>query len=399
MCLRSRWEHLCNPTRSSILLDVKTPRPDSTPAALPSGPLAGVGRFPRARLGHAPTPLDAAPNLGAVLGIELWIKRDDCTGLALGGNKVRQLEFHFGEAQARGADTVLVTGAVQSNLVRIAAAAARRLGMDIHVQLEERVDDADDLYRASGNVLLDRVLGAKLHSFPIGEDETAADTAMKRLARALAAEGRTPYVIHSAAGHPPLGGLGYVLAAGEVMEQAGALGLGFDAVVCPSGSALTHSGTLVGMRALGETVPVFGVCVRRDARRQGLRVRELAAELAAMIGRPEAYDASAVEVCDAVHAPGYGRLNAALREAMEMAARLEALLLDPVYSAKAMAGLIAHVRSGRIAAGSRVLFIHTGGQPAIFAYAEKLEPWLAEAGRVSWWPSRGHENSTANRAT
>ena len=103
-------------------------------------PLAGIARFPRARLGHAPTPIDAAPNLGAALGVDLWIKRDDCTGLAFGGNKVRQLEFHFGEAQARGADTVLVTGAVQSNLVRIAAAAARKLGMAVHIQLEDRVD-------------------------------------------------------------------------------------------------------------------------------------------------------------------------------------------------------------------------------------------------------------------
>ena len=266
----------------------------ATPATASSSPLAGLGQFPRARLGHAPTPLDAAPNLGAALGIELWVKRDDCTGLALGGNKVRQLEFHFGAAQARGADTVLVTGAVQSNLVRLAAAGARRLGMDIEIQLEERVEDVDELYRASGNVLLDRVLGATLHAFPVGEDEGAADAALERRARALAAEGRRPYVIHSAPGHRPLGGLGYVVAAAEVMAQAAALGLGFDAVVCPSGSALTHSGTLVGLRALGATVPVHGVCVRRDARRQGARVAELAAELAAMIDRPAAFDAGDV---------------------------------------------------------------------------------------------------------
>ena len=354
----------------------------ATPATASSSPLAGLGQFPRARLGHAPTPLDAAPNLGAALGIELWVKRDDCTGLALGGNKVRQLEFHFGAAQARGADTVLVTGAVQSNLVRLAAAGARRLGMDIEIQLEERVEDVDDLYRASGNVLLDRVLGATLHAFPVGEDEGAADAALERRARALAAEGRRPYVIHSAPGHRPLGGLGYVVAAAEVMAQAAALGLGFDAVVCPSGSALTHSGTLVGLRALGATVPVHGVCVRRDARRQGARVAELAAELAAMIDRPAAFDAGDVEVSDAVHAPGYGRLNDAVREAMALAARHEALLLDPVYSGKAMAGLIVQVRAGRIAAGSRVLFIHTGGLPALFAYADKLGPWLSKTPEV-----------------
>ena len=348
------------------------------PSAM-TGPLAGVARFPRVRLGHAPTPLDAAPNLGAALGVELWVKRDDCTGLALGGNKVRQLEFYLGEAQARGADTVLVTGAVQSNLVRLTAAGARKLGMEAHVQLEERVAEGGELYRASGNLLLDRVLGAVLHAFPVGEDEAAADGALKRLGEMLAEEGRRPYVIHSAPGHAPLGGLGYVVAAGEVTEQARALGIGFDAVVCASGSALTHAGLLVGLRALGEAAPVLGICVRRDAASQGARVAKLAAELAAMIGRPTAFDAGDVEVCDGALAPGYGRLGEAAREAMALAARHEALLLDPVYTGKAMAGLIAHVRAGRIAAGSRVLFIHTGGQPALFAYAGKLGSWLSEA--------------------
>ena len=340
-------------------------------------PLAEVDKFPRIRLGHVPTPLDAAPNLGAALGVELWIKRDDCTGLALGGNKVRQLEFYLGEARARGADTVLITGAVQSNFVRLAAAGARQLGMDIHIQLEERVDDADDLYRTSGNVLLDRLLGATLHSFPVGEDETAADAALERHARSLADEGRKPYVIHLGVDHPPLGGLGYVVAANEVMEQARARGFGFDAVVCASGSALTHAGTLVGMRAIGESAPVHGICVRRDASLQRPRVAKRAEELAAMIDRSGVLDAGDIDVSDEVLPPGYGKLNDAVLEATTMAARLEALLLDPVYTGKAMAGLVAHVRSGRIAAGSRVLFIHTGGLPAVFAYAAKLESCLS----------------------
>ena len=339
--------------------------------------LAGIARFPRARLGHAPTPIDAAPNLGAALGIDLRIKRDDCTGLAFGGNKVRQLEFHFGEAQARGADTVLVTGAVQSNLVRITAAAARKLGMAVHIQLEDRVDGMGALYRASGNLLLDRVLGATLHPFPEGEDEAAADAALERRAAALAAEGRNPYVIHSAPGHAPLGGLGYVLAAEEIVDQA--RDTGFDAVVCASGSALTHAGMLVGLRALGERVPVLGICVRRDAASQAVRVAQVAGALVAMIECPDAFDAGGLDVSDAVLAPGYGRLNEAVREAMALAAGHEGLLLDPVYTGKAMAGLIAHVRTGRIAAGSRVLFIHTGGQPALFAYADNLGPWLSEA--------------------
>ena len=346
------------------------------------GPLAGIDRFPRVSLGHTPTPLDPAPSLGALLGIELWIKRDDCTGLAAGGNKVRQLEFYLGAAQARGADTVLITGAVQSNFARLAAAGARKLGMDIHVQLEDRVEDADDLYRSTGNVLLDRLLGATVHSFPVGEDETAADHALDHLAQSLADRGRKPYVIHLGIEHPPLGGLGYVLAASEVIEQARARGVRFDAVVCASGSAHTHAGTLVGMRAMGEAVPVYGICVRRDARRQGERVARVAAELAAMIERPAVFGTGDVEVSDAVHAPGYGRLNDAVREGLVLGARHEALLLDPVYTGKAMAGLIAHVRAGRIAAGSRVLFIHTGGLPALFAYADQLGSLLEEAQAV-----------------
>ena len=341
--------------------------------------LVGIARFPRARLGHAPTPIDPAPNLSAALGIDLWIKRDDCTGLAFGGNKVRQIEFHFGEAEARGADTVLVTGAVQSNLIRIAAAAARQLGMEAHIQLEDRVADGGETYRTSGNLLLNRVLGATLHPFPEGEDEAAADAAMDRRAAVLAAEGRKPYVIHSAAGHPPLGGLGYVLAAEESTEQARDLGIDFDAVVCASGSALTHAGMLVGLRALGERVPVLGICVRRDAASQGARVAQVASALEAMIECPAAFDAGDIEVSDAVLAPGYGRLNEAAREAMALAARHEGLLLDPVYTAKAMAGPIAHVRSGQIAAESRVLFVHTGGQPALFAYGDSLGSWLSEA--------------------
>ena len=138
---------------------------------MPSTLSKAIGKFPRVRLGHTPTPLDAAPRLGAALGIELWIKRDDCTGLAMGGNKVRQLEFPLGEAQSRDADTLLITSAVQSNYVRVAAAAGRQLGMETHIQLEERVPEVDALYRSSGNVLLDRLFGATLHSFPVGDDE------------------------------------------------------------------------------------------------------------------------------------------------------------------------------------------------------------------------------------
>ncbi|MXY98782.1 MAG: D-cysteine desulfhydrase family protein [Gemmatimonadetes bacterium] len=348
---------------------------------MPSPLTSAIDKFPRVRLGHVPTPLDAAPRLGAALGIELWIKRDDCTGLAMGGNKVRQLEFPLGEAQFRDADTLLITSAVQSNYVRVAAAAGRQLGMETHIQMEERVPDVDALYRSSGNVLLDRLFGATLHTFPVGDDEPAADASLDLLAQMLAEEGRRPYVIHLAPAHPPLGALGYVLAAEETLAQARDLDLDFDAVICPTGSALTHAGLLVGFRVLGKKVPVFGICVRRDTGSQVARVSKVAEQLASMIDRPEVFDADDIMAFDGVLAPGYGRINDAVSEAIALAARQEGLLLDPVYTGKTMAGLIEHVRSGVIPAGSRVLFVHTGGLPALFAYGDKLGNWLSN---VPW---------------
>jgi len=343
---------------------------------MPDTSLIALDKFPRVRLGHTPTPLDPAPALGGELGIELHIKRDDCTGLAFGGNKVRQLEFYVGAAVAEGADTLLITGAVQSNFVRLAAAAARTQGMDIHIQLEERVPDTDESYRASGNVLLDKLLGAHLTSFPVGEDESAADASLEERASELAESGRRPFVIHLGVDHPPLGALGYVVAAREFNEQAAARGLEFDHVVLASGSALTHGGFLVGLRALGNDVPVTGICVRREADQQYPRVLKRCREIAALIERDDCVGESDVVVNDSILAPGYGQMNPATMSAMAMAARLEALMLDPVYTGKTMSGLLALVREGTIPPGARVLFVHTGGLPALFGYERSLSRHL-----------------------
>ncbi len=330
--------------------------------------------FPRVRLGHTPTPIDAAPNLSQSLGVEVHVKRDDCTGLAFGGNKVRQLEFYLGAAKAANADTVLITGAVQSNFVRLAAAGARQLGMDIHIQLEDRVPDKDATYKASGNVLLDRLLGATIHFFPEGENEAAADASLHRVAEGLKAEGRHPYVIHLGIDHPPIGGLGYVVAAVEMANQIQASGLALDGIVVPSGSGLTHAGFLVGLRALGIELPVYGICVRRGAELQQPRILRRAGEIAALIGRDGLIDDADVKVIDDVLAPGYGRLNDATLSAMSLGASLEALMLDPVYSGKTLAGLIHLVEQGQVPRGARLGFIHTGGTPALFGY----EPALTE---------------------
>jgi D-cysteine desulfhydrase/L-cysteate sulfo-lyase len=342
------------------------------------GNLGRLDELPRARLCRTPTPIEAMPNLAARIGgVELYVKRDDLTGLALGGNKVRQLEFYMGEAQAQNADTILITGAVQSNFVRLAAAAARKLGMDCHVQLEERVPKTDPLYRDSGNVLLNRLLGATLYSYPHGEDEEGADRRLGEIAAELEAAGRRPYIIHLAPGHAPLGALGYVVVGREIAEQIAAEGLDIDEVVLASGSGNTHAGTLFGLRAMGCNVPVIGICVRRAADLQHGRITSRCRDIADYLGIDPVVDEADVRLIDDFLAPGYGQLNPPTVEAISMAAQCEALILDPVYTGKTMAGFIQRAREG--GAGRRLLFIHTGGTPAVFAYGTMLTEALAEA--------------------
>ena len=189
--------------------------------------------FPRVRLMTEVTPVERLNRMSDRLGIDLWLKRDDLTGLSFGGNKTRQLEFYFGEALHQKADTVLITGAVQSNFVRTAAAAAARLGMTSVLQLEERVPGMGPAYYRSGNVLLAQILGAEHMHFPVGEDEVGADNALHDRAARLRAEGRTPYVIHLGVDHPPLGALGYVQGGAELADQMAE----FDVAVVPSGSS------------------------------------------------------------------------------------------------------------------------------------------------------------------
>ncbi len=349
---------------------------------IPSNRLPGLAQHPAVQLGHHPTPIDHLPRLGAELGISLWAKRDDCNGLAFGGNKVRQLEYYLGPAVEAGADTMLITGALQSNFVRLAVASANKLGMRSEVQLEERVPDTDRLYRSSGNILLDQLMGAKVHYFPEGENEAAADASLDAHAERLRGEGRKPHVIHLGADHPPVGGLGYAAAAAECLDQLEASGELPDVVVIPSGSAITHCGFLAGARAAGWDVPVIGICVRRGADVQHGRVVRRAREVVQMLGSDVEITDEDVEVRDEVLAPGYGRMNDQVAEALRMGAQLEALMLDPVYTGRAMAGLIHCVRSGEIKQGAKVLFIHTGGGPAIFAYQDKMATMLTELGAV-----------------
>ncbi len=330
--------------------------------------IEGLARFPRAKLTHLPTPLEPLPNLSRSIGEEeLFVKRDDCTGLAMGGNKARQLEFYFGEAVARGASVVLITGAIQSNYARCAAAAAK-LGLGCVVQLEDRVTDMASEYHMSGNVLLDQLLGAEIRTYPEGEDESGADASLDELAKELSGQGARPYVIHLSPDHAPLGGLGYVEAAGELLAQASGADIDLGSVVLASGSGQTHAGLLVGLRACGrDDIQVHGICVRRPAPAQHARVLACAKALTELLGLGNLVDPEDVAVTDAHLGAGYGKPTRESEQAILMAARLEGLLIDPVYTAKALAGMIESARSGTFG-GRAAVFIHTGGTPALFGY-------------------------------
>ena len=336
--------------------------------------LADLGRLavlPRVRLFAGPTPLEAMPNLARSCGGgPLLVKRDDCMELAFGGNKVRQLEFYIGEADAQNADTVLITGAVQSNFVRLAAAAARKAGMECHIQLEERVAKSDATYRNSGNVLLDRLLGATLHSYAHGEDEAGADKRLGEIAEDLKQSGRRPYIIPLAPGHPPLGALGYVLAADELLRQITEAGLEVEEIVVASGSGNTHAGLLFGLRALGSGIVVTGICVRRDASAQHPRIAARCREIADLLEIESKVEDADIRVNDFFLPPGYGTAGEETLRAILLAARTEALMLDTTYTGKAMAGFIDQAKKSG-GTGARI-FIHTGGTPAIFAYENEL---------------------------
>ena len=326
--------------------------------------------FPRIALAHLPTRLEFLPRLTEQLGgPEIWVKRDDCTGLATGGNKTRKLEFSMGEALERGADTIITVGAVQSNHVRQTAAAAARLGMHCEVLLEHRVAKPSDLYLNSGTVLLDRIFGANLREYPKGTDFEAE---MDKIAGEIQANGGTPYIIPGGASNP-VGALGYIGCAEELLQQCEEQDVVFDYVVLASGSAGTHAGMVVGLRASGSNLPVLGVGVSVPREEQEDKVFELACETADYIDRPGCVAREDIVADCNYIGPGYGEPTAGMNEAVLMLARTEGLLFDPVYSGKALAGMIDYVRKGRFTANQKIVFLHTGGIAGLFAYADTLD--------------------------
>lgn len=326
--------------------------------------------FPRVRITHGPTPLEFMPRLTEALGgPNLYIKRDDCTGLATGGNKTRKLEFLIADALKHGADTIITQGATQSNHARQTVAIAAKTGLKCEILLEDRTGSKEDNYKHSGNVFLDHLYGANVRELPGGTDMNAA---MADLAETLRGKGRKPYIIPGG-GSNPIGALGYVVCALEMVDQFNTQGLDVSCVVHATGSAGTQAGLVVGLEGSRSRIPVLGIGVRAPKEAQETSVYNLATKTAELLGVPGAVARESVRAnCDYVGS-GYGIPTPGMVEAVTMMARLEGILLDPVYSGKGMAGLIDLCRKGNFKKGDNVVFVHTGGSVALFGYMNAFE--------------------------
>ncbi|MFN3652836.1 MAG: D-cysteine desulfhydrase family protein [Armatimonadota bacterium] len=333
-------------------------------AELPAA--ARLDAVPRVSLAHLPTPLERAPRLGRAIGLpQLRVKRDDATGLALGGNKARKLEYLLADARTQGADVVITTGGVQSNHARMTAAAARRLGMEAVLCLCDPEPE-----EARGNLLLDRVLGADVRFWPglsLGEMHAALD----RLADELRAAGRRPYVI-PVGGSTPLGSLGYVRAVRELAEQAAAEGLWIDAMTVAAGSTGTLAGILLGARLFLPGTRVYGISVCPGISGLRRKCAETIAAAAELLGADWRPDPDEVPILGDWLGEGYGIPTEEGREAIRLAACTEGYLVDPVYTGKSLAGTRGLAARGELLPGETVVYWHTGGAPALFAFPESV---------------------------
>ena len=326
-----------------------------------------LSRFPRLHFAHLPTPLEAMPRLSAEVGsCNLWIKRDDCTGLAGGGNKTRKLEFLMADAQAQGADTIITQGATQSNHCRQTVAISAKLGFECHLLLDDRTGSEDVDYNYNGNILLDQLLGAHLSLHPSGTD---MNIAMQNVAEQLKADGKKPYIIPGG-GSNAIGALGYVNCALELLHQANTTGLKIDYVVHATGSAGTQAGLVAGFCGSGSQIPVLGIGTKAPKEAQESKVFTLAQETADYLGLPDCVKREDVMANSDYVGEGYGIPAKGTLAAMELLARQEGILLDPVYSAKGMDGMLDLVRKGYFGENKNIVFIHTGGAQGIYGYRQ-----------------------------
>ena len=317
----------------------------------------------RATLAQLPTPLEPLTRLSKHLGgPELWIKRDDQTGLALGGNKSRKLEFLIADAQAQGCDHLITTGSAQSNHCRQTAAAAARYGMGCSLVLT-----SEPTTNMQGNLLLNKLLGAHLF-WAEGEP---ANNVMGQVAKQVKSHGRTPYIIPMG-GSNVMGAAAYVWAMKELMEQLKEQQLNVDFIVFASGSGGTQAGMVLGAHVYNFRAKILGISVSRSADTLQTQAAALATATATHLGLGTLSVSENIEVNDDYMAPGYGVMTELEREAIELMAQKEGILLDPVYTGRAMGGLIDLIRWGGFTRRQTILFWHTGGAPALFAYGDSL---------------------------
>jgi D-cysteine desulfhydrase len=326
-------------------------------------------KFPRRHYTAGKTPIEKLSRLSEALeGPTIYMKRDDLLGLTGGGNKTRKLEFLVADALACGADTLITCGAVQSNHCRLTLAAAVKEGMKCQLILEERVAGSYNP-EAGGNNFLFRLLGVeKIKVVPGGSDMAQE---MQQVADDLEAEGRKGYIVPGG-GSNPIGATGYVACAEEILGQMFEQGLKIDRVVCASGSTGTHAGLVTGFYGNNSNIPVIGVNVSRPKDVQEELVYNLVNQTAAYVGIKSAIPRDAVLCFDEYVGPGYSLPTPQMAEAVRMLARLEGILMDPVYTGKAIAGLIDLVRKGYFTKEENVLFIHTGGSPALHVYMKEI---------------------------
>ncbi|HJS74990.1 MAG TPA: 1-aminocyclopropane-1-carboxylate deaminase [Vicinamibacteria bacterium] len=330
-----------------------------------------LGDFPRFPLLFGPSPLHRLERLSRHLGgkVDLWAKREDCnSGLAFGGNKVRKLEYLAAEALAQGCDTLVSIGGIQSNHTRQVAAVAARLGLSAVLVQEHWVDWEDSVYQKVGNILLSRILGAEIRVVDAGFDigfrpswEEALDS--------VRARGGKPYAIPAGASDHPLGGHGFARWAMEVEEQERGLGIHFDTIVVCSVTGSTQAGMIAGFALQDRPRRVLGIDASATVEKTRQQVARIARRTAASIGLARPLREEEIVLLDEWHAGRYGVPDEKTVEAIRLCARLEGMLTDPVYEGKSMAALLDLVSSGRIAEGSRVLYAHLGGQPALNAYS------------------------------
>lgn len=325
---------------------------------------AALDRHPRVPLAHTPTPLHELPRLGAELGVELYVKRDDLTGLAFGGDKPRKLEYELARAVRAGADTIVTCGSAQSNHARLTAAAARTLGMGCAVVLSR-----GDHTEPQGNLLITRVLGAEVHIVDT-EDQWALEDDVRALCERLRRAGRRPYAV-PVSGTTPHSCLGYVRAGLELAGQLTGEGIRPDAIYAPVGTGGIFAGLLLALRAAGVRAPLIGISVNRDRGFCEDNVDRWWTALAGLLDDP-AVARGDYEIHDDFVGRRYGDPTAACLDAIVRLARTDGLLLDPVYSGKMAAGFLAHHAMGRRPAGQTIVLIHSGGTPALFAYHDAL---------------------------